>query len=122
MFENLLIHIVQEGGKEVPYFGDVDGSGWLGEALLYALIGFVVTFIGIVILIFIVWLCGKIVRCFTKSKKKQAAAEAVSADNAVAAAEDVSDDVRVAIIAAIAAYYASENAACEFQVKRIKRL
>ena len=29
---------------------------------------------------------------------------------------------RVAIIAAIAAYYAAENSTCEFKVKRIKRL
>ena len=61
MWSHLLIHIIQEGGKEVPYFGEPDGAGWLGEALLYALLGFFVTFLGIVLLIFIVWLCGQIV-------------------------------------------------------------
>ena len=121
MIENLLLHTVQEGNKLVPYFGAEDGSGWLGEALLYALIGFIVTFIGIVLLIFIVWLCGKIVsRLSALGGKKKAAPAAVLA--ASPEEEGVSDEVRVAIMAAIAAYYASENAACEFQVKRIKRL
>ena len=34
----------------------------------------------------------------------------------------VSDEVRVAIIAALAAYYADEAGTCEFKSKRIKRL
>ncbi len=120
MLNNLLIHIVQEGGKEVPYFGDVDGSGWLGESLLYALLGFFVTFIGIVLLIFIVWLFGKIISRLSNLKRKKAAivpAEAIDAEE-----DPVSDEVRVAIIAALAAYYADEAGTCEFKVKRIKRL
>ena len=91
------------------------------ESLLYALIGFIVTFLGIVLLIFIVWLCGKIVTKISKSGAKKKA-EPAAAAAALSTEEGISEEVRVAIMAAIAAYYASENAACEFQVKRIKRL
>lgn len=92
------------------------------ESLLYALVGFLVTFFGIVLLIFIVWLCGKIVGKLPRMGGKKKAAPAAAAPVAAADEEEVSAEVRVAIVAAIAAYYASENAACEFQVKRIKRL
>ena len=92
------------------------------ESLLYALVGFLVTFFGIVLLIFIVWLCGKIVSRLSALGGKKKAAPAAVAPAAVPEVEGVSEEVRVAIMAAIAAYYASENAACEFQVKRIKRL
>ena len=49
------------------------------ESLLYALVGFLVTFFGIVLLIFIVWLCGKIVGKLPSlgGKKKAAPAAAV---------------------------------------------
>lgn len=92
------------------------------ESLLYALVGFLVTFFGIVLLIFIVWLCGKIVGKLPSLGGKKKAAPAAAVAPVAAAEEEVSAEVRVAIVAAIAAYYASENAACEFQVKRIKRL
>ena len=92
------------------------------ESLLYALVGFLVTFFGIVLLIFIVWLCGKIVGKLPSLGGKKKAAPAAAVVPVAAAEEEVSAEVRVAIVAAIAAYYASENAACEFQVKRIKRL
>lgn len=120
MLSNLLIHIVQEGGKEVPYFGGVDGSGWLGESLLYAFLGFFVTFLGIILLICIVWLCGKIVTRFSGWNKKKVAK--VSVAHAEEEEDPVSDELRAAIIAAIAAYYDGESGTCEFQVKRIKRL
>lgn len=121
MWSHLLIHIIQEGGKEVPYFGEPDGAGWLGEALLYALLGFFVTFLGIVLLIFIVWLCGQIVsRLSARKGSKKAAAPAAPA--ATAEEEGIGEEVRAAIIAAIAAHYADEEGTCEFKVKRIKRL
>lgn len=117
MWSHLLIHIIQEPGsnKDVPHF---DG---LGEALLYALLGFFVTFLGIVLLIFIVWLCGQIVsRLSARKGSKKAAAPAAPA--ATAEEEGIGEEVRAAIIAAIAAYYADEEGTCEFKVKRIKRL
>ena len=89
--------------------------------MLYALLGFFVTFLGIVLLIFIVWLCGQIVsRLSARKGSKKAAAPAAPA--ATAEEEGIGEEVRAAIIAAIAAYYADEEGTCEFKVKRIKRL
>lgn len=95
----------------------------IGESLIYALVGFAITFLGVAILIFLVWLVGKIIKFVTgridlKTSAKQSAAPAES----FLEEDGISEDVRVAIIAAISAYYMSENSNCEFKVKRIKRL
>ena len=100
---------------------------WLniGEALVYALLGFAVTFLGIVILIFFVWVYGKIIKSVQQGAAKKAEAKEESAAQATVA--EVADgeipvEVRLAIVAAIAAYYEGEKSKCEFKVKRIKRL
>ena len=36
--------------------------------------------------------------------------------------DEIGEDVKAAIVAAIAAYYAGEESSCEFKVKRIRRL
>ena len=51
MLNNLLLYIDEEG---IRYFGNADGSGKFLEALLYAFVGFCITFIGISILILFV--------------------------------------------------------------------
>lgn len=100
---------------------------WLniGEALVYALLGFAVTFLGIIILIFFVWAYGRIIKAARQGAGKKAKAKEESA--AQAAVAEVTDgeipvEVRLAIVAAIAAYYEGEKSKCEFKVKRIKRL
>ena len=94
---------------------------WLGigEGFLYALLGFVVTFLGVAILIGIVYLFGFIVKKTGSASAKKMPAKAVAGE---APSEEISEEIRVAIVAAIAAYYQSENSACEFKVRRIKRL
>ncbi len=94
------------------------------EALVYALVGFCITFLGIVILIFFVWACGKIIKSVLKKAKENAKSKDTAAivPEEVQTADGISESVKVAIIAAIAAYYAGENSTCEFKVKRIKRL
>ncbi len=99
-------------GNIVPELGK-------GEVFLFALIGFAITFAGILLLIFLVWLCGIIVKHLGTKKKEQ---EKVGDVSAPSAEEDIGEEVRVAIIAAIAAYYAGENSTNEFKVKRIRRL
>ena len=100
---------------------------WLniGEALVYALLGFAVTFLGIVILIFFVWACGKIIKTVRQGaggKSKTKAGESEQQVVVPAADGEIPVEVRLAIVAAIAAYYEGENSKCEFKVKRIKRL
>lgn len=117
MFLSLLVRYDSVTGNVIPEIGILD-------ALIYAIVGFVVTFIGIAILIFFIWAVCKLLKKAEGvkiGKKKQAPEEAAvlpSADSA----DELDEKVRVAIVAAIAAYYAAENSHCEFKVKRIKRL
>ncbi|MDE7257549.1 MAG: OadG family protein [Clostridia bacterium] len=121
-----------------------DGSNWagqqkspnnfyfdnFGEAALYALIGFLVVFVGIVIIIAIIWLVGLIMRktnnleFLTKKREKKVKKGKEEQLTAAAVADegDIPDEVKVAIMAAIMAYYQEREEKCEFTVKRIKRI
>ena len=102
----------------------------LGEVSLLALIGFAVVFLGIALLIFIVWLVGKIMSQSNEGlkgvKQENTTILDKSSDNvAVIKAEEseMLDEETIAIItAAIMAYYEKNNPKCEFTVKRIKRI
>lgn len=122
-----------------------DGSFWAGqqqspenwffdnksEAFLYALIGFLVVFVGIILIIFIIWLVGLIMKktdnlSFLQKKGKKSKSEDKKTEvPSVAAVEndgEIPDEVKAAIIAAIMAYYEEKQEKCEFTVKRIKRI
>jgi len=100
-----------------------------GEALVYALIGFLVVFVGIVLIILIIWLIGLILRktdnlAFITKRRKKPKTEEIKESNKQ---EDIADgeipeEVKVAVIAAIMAYYSEEKPKCEFKVRRIKRI
>lgn len=100
-----------------------------GEPFIYALIGFLVVFVGIVLIIFIIWLVGLIMRKtnnleFLTKKREKKPKEVTATEPSVAASsdEDVPDEVKAAIVAAIMAYYSDKEEKCEFTVKRIKRI
>lgn len=120
--------INEDGTKVIKYYFDN-----FGEAALYALIGFVVVFVGIVIIIAIIWLVGLLMRktnnleFLTNLGKKKVKVTETSApateDNLPAAkSDDIPDEVKAAIIAAIMAYYLEKEDKCQFTVKRIKRI
>lgn len=102
----------------------------LGEPFLYALIGFVIVFLGIVIIIGVIWLVGLIMRktnnleFLTKKKEKKSKAieEKQPATVAAVDSDEVPEEVAAAIVAAVMAYYQQEEGKCEFTVKRIKRI
>ena len=119
--------------------GTIDGNYYFsdrfGEPAIYALIGFLIVFLGIVLIIAIIWLIGLLMRktnnlafltkisnffsnIFKKKKKKEEPATGEALTNT----DEVPDEVKAAIIAAIIAYYSEEKPKCEFKVKRIKRL
>lgn len=120
---NALLDIVQRPNGSY-YFSDFP------EALVYALIGFAIVFVGIIIIITVIWLIGLLMRktnnlafLTNRGKKKNAQPEPAVQPQAVTTCdEDVPDEVKVAIMAAIMAYYESEQPKCEFKVKRIKRI
>ena len=98
----------------------------VGEAALYALLGFLVVFVGIAFLILVVWAVGKIMTKTEKAKKTKEAskqkAESVAKPSEVNAVEEISEETVAAITAAIMAYYQQEQKKCEFTVKRIKKV
>lgn len=119
MLKSLLDIIPKDGNY---YFDN------FGEALVYALIGFLVVFFGIVIIIFIIWFIGFILRKTNNleflskiGKKKKKTDETVDA-GVENYSDEVPDEVKAAIIAAIMTYYSEQKPKCEFRVRRIKRI
>ncbi len=100
-----------------------------GEPFIYALIGFLVVFVGIILIIFIIWLVGLIMRktnnlefLMKKREKKPKEAKITQTASAAASDEEIPDEVKAAIVAAIMAYYSEKEEKCQFTVKRIKRI
>ena len=108
----------------------------IGEAAIYALLGFLVVFAGIALLIFIVWAIGRVMAYLRGEplikEKKEEKKTPVSNAKEVAPVEPVApvaqtlddaDEETVAVImAALMAYYETNYPKCEFTVKRIKRI
>ena len=128
MLANLLAIVRRDNGN---WYFDGAANG-IGEGLIYALIGFAVVVVGIVLIIFIIWLLGLLMKKTNnlafltnlkgKRKKKQPEKSAETAQPAVADGDEVPPEVKAAIIAAIMAYYEEQAPQCEFKVKRIKRI
>ena len=122
MLNNLLAIVPGTGDKAGNYYIDN-----IPEALIYALIGFGVVFVGIVLIIFVIWLVGVVMRKFeAKPNAEKTVVEVkeppVSAVPTVQTSDEISDEVKVAIMAAIMAYYQEQELKCEFTVKRIRRI
>ncbi|MGN1062512.1 MAG: OadG family protein [Candidatus Scatosoma sp.] len=112
----------------------------IGEAAIDALLGFLTVFLGIAILVYIVWAVGKLMQGASVKKPEKSVKAAKPAKNgtagqqngaeteiAAAAAQPVekdgvSEETVAVISAAIAAIYAGEGRNCGFVVKRIKRM
>ena len=99
----------------------------VGEAALYALLGFLVVFVGIAFLILVVWLVGKLMTKSnpvpkTKVEEVPKTAESVAESLAVEDGDEITDETIAVITAALMAYYQQNNPKCEFTVKRIKRI
>ena len=111
---NLLEQQLPPGGR---YIG-------IGEALVDGLIGFAVVFLGIAILVGVVWLIGFIMKKFDEKKAATTAAIVKTEEKAapVAISEEDDEELVAVITAAIAAVYEKEGAKCEFVVRKIKRI
>ena len=97
----------------------------IGEAALYALLGFAIIFAGIALLIAVVWALGKVMVAMNNknAKPKTVAKQQAPAPTVISENKDEVDDETVAVImAALMAYYQTNNPKCEFTVKRIKRI
>ncbi len=94
----------------------------LGEAALYALLGFLIVFIGIAFLILIVWLVGKAMGRSSGTVKTNLPKVEEKAAASVVKEEELTEETVAVITAALIAYYEQANVKCEFTVKRIKRI
>ena len=85
-------------------------------------LGIAVVFFGITVLIVVVWAMGKI---FSATSKQKVDADPKPKPAPVPVVEPVEegvpDYVKVAIVAAIMAFYEQQNEKCEFTVKKIVR-
>lgn len=122
MLNNLLEIVAKADGN---YYFD----NRFGESCIYALIGFVIVFVGIVLIILIIWLIGLLMRKTNnlafltnigKKKKKKEQSEAVT--ESAEQSDEIPDEVKAVITAAIMCYYSEEAPKCDFVVKRIKKL
>ena len=94
-------------------------------------LGLLVVFLGMTIIILFVTISGKIV---SRKDKKNAAADTdddedeevtmtlPSAPVETAKEDEIPDEIKAAIVAAIAAYYDGEKAKPEFVVRKIKKI
>ncbi len=94
----------------------------LSQGLFTFVLGMLVVFLGIAIIVIFVQLAGNI---FNKSEKKEEVKPVEVVEEApVVVEEGVPEHVKVAIIAAISAYYFNNEESksnCDFVVRKIKR-
>ena len=111
MLYNLLS--VPEGGKIVG----------ISEAILYAALGFFIVFLGITFLIAVVWMVGKVMGKQKSDKVAPESKKELSTPIEKPVMSDEIDEETLAVImAALMAYYETNNPKCEFTLKRIKRI
>ncbi len=91
----------------------------IGEAALYALIGFAVVFAGIAFLVLIVWLVGLVMERIPQMIQRKKAPDV--AQPVMQEEEEIEEETVAVITAAIAAYYQQAQVPCDFVVKKIKR-
>ena len=87
------------------------------------ILGMLVVFLGMTILVLSVSALGKIISSATeKTKKKVEVKSEEPVEQTNVQSDDIPEHVRVAIIAAISAYYLDCGSKNEFKVKKIKKI
>ena len=97
----------------------------VGTGAFTFILGVAVIFFGMIVLVLAVSLVGKIVSGVSEKpakKPKNEVVEEVAAVPVATSDDEIPEDVRVAIIAAIAAYYTDSGAKNEFKVRKIKKI
>ena len=103
----------------------VDKMSEVAGGLYTFVLGMVVVFLGIAIIVLFVTLAGKVFNANDNKKEtKQPKAEVkpvVETVEEVADNGEIPDHIKVAIVAAITAYYEEAKSNCDFVVKKIRR-
>lgn len=93
----------------------------LGNGLFVFILGVLVVFLGMLIIVLSVTICGKIMNKPTEEKKEEVKVE-VASEPAPIQNEEIPDHIKAAIVAVISAYYFDRKSTCDFKVKKIKRI
>lgn len=92
------------------------------NGLLVFVIGMVVVFLGMTLIVVIVSICGKVMsKANGVEKKPEEPVQEQPVAEIQPAHEEIPEPVKVAIIAAISAYYFNSQSKCDFVVRKIKR-
>ena len=96
----------------------------VGMGIFVFLLGLLVVFFGMLVIVTVISIIGKIMKSNAAKKEKTVVAKSEPApvhDNAEGCScED--ETLKAAIIAAVMAYFTTEGNGCEFRIKRIKRI
>ncbi len=93
----------------------------LGNGIFVFVLGLLIVFLGMLIIVVSVTLCGK----FIGKNKTQKANPKKFEDNGEIVknqSEEISPEIKAAIVAVISAYYFETKSTCDFVVKKIKRI
>ncbi len=93
------------------------------NGLFVFVIGILVVFLGMIIIVTAVSICGKLMNKATdKAKEKPVKEKVVETKPAVTEQnEEIPTHVKAAIVAAISAYYFNQKSNCDFVVRKIRR-
>ncbi len=96
----------------------------IGDGAFFSVFGFVFVFFGILLLIIIISILGKVIYGLKRTEKKRDIIEEKQLELPIQAKEDAKLDPQVvaAITAALMAYYQTEQPKCEFVVRRIRKI
>ena len=92
------------------------------NGLFVFILGLLVVFFGMIIIITAVTICGKIFASTETKPQKKVEEPAIEQVKPTTESEELPEHVKVAIIAAISAYYFNAQSKCDFVVKKIKRI
>ena len=93
----------------------------LGNGIFVFLLGMAVVFLGMLIIVISVTLCGKLI---SKNKTQKPSPNIVEVNKEIvnSNSEEISPQIKAAIVAVISAYYFETKSTCDFVVKKIKRI
>ena len=95
----------------------------VGEGAFYAVFGLVFVIVGIALLVLVLMLIGRTMNGWTaRREEKKAPSAAPPSFELMPTSDEVPPEVVAVIMAALMSYYQTENTACDFVVRRIKRV
>jgi len=84
-------------------------------------LGIAIVFLGIAIIVAVVFIVGKVIKANPSEKKIEEVPVEPQIEEVTPVSDDIPDHIKVAIMAAVMAYFEQQNEKCEFTVRKIVR-